>query len=82
MQNAFLKAGNSGKLWMCALTIIHELTHREVNTDDHKYDTDGLKPHTTRFPKAKTIENADSWAYFVTDLVGMLSKSDRKRYLK
>ncbi len=81
LQGAFLKAGNSGKLWMCALTIIHELSHRAVGTSDHRYDSSGLKPHKTRFPHAKAIDNADSWAYFATDLAGNLSDSDRKKTL-
>jgi hypothetical protein len=44
LQGAFVKAGNTGKTWMCALTIIHELSHRAVGTDDIAYDSDGLKP--------------------------------------
>ncbi|MEJ1354412.1 MAG: M35 family metallo-endopeptidase [Candidatus Sedimenticola sp. (ex Thyasira tokunagai)] len=81
LQGAFLKAGNSGKLWICALTIIHEITHRAVKTDDHRYDTSGLKPAKATLPYAKAINNADSWSYFATDLAGKLSASDRKKVL-
>lgn len=80
LQGAFLKAGNSGNKTMCALTIIHELTHKLLNTQDHRYDYDGLKPGRD-IAVAKAIDNADSWGYFAADAVGMLSTSDRKRVL-
>ncbi|GAB4267910.1 MAG: hypothetical protein Kow0065_18430 [Methylomicrobium sp.] len=76
LQGAFLKSANSGKLWMCALTIIHELSHRAVDTKDHRYDNDGLKPSTGGLSYQKALENADTWAYFATDLAGKLSASD------
>jgi len=81
LQGAFLKAGNSGKLWMCALTIIHELSHKVVGTKDYRYDNDGLKPSTTSLPHGKAIDNADSWAYFAVDLKGKVSNSDKLRVL-
>lgn len=80
LQGAFLKAGNSGNKTMCALTIIHELTHKVLNTQDHRYDYDGLKPGRD-IAVAKAIDNADSWGYFAADAVGMLSTSDRNRVL-
>ena len=80
LQGAFVKAGNSGNKTMCALTIIHELTHKLLGTNDHRYDYDGLKP-TATLPFAKTIDNADSWGYFAADMAGMLSDSDRNRVL-
>jgi len=80
LQGAFVKAGNSGKKTMCALTIVHELTHKILGTNDHRYDYDGLKP-TATFPFAKAIDNADSWGYFAADICGMLSESDRKKTL-
>ena len=76
LEGAFTRLqGNSGKLWLCAETIIHELSHHEVSTDDHRYDDAGLKPAGT-FAYAKTIDNADSWGYFAIDLAGYLSKTD------
>jgi hypothetical protein len=87
LQNAFLKAGRkkkdgtTPKLWKCALTIIHELSHREVNTDDVRYDDDGLKPSKATMPMSKALKNADSWGYFGTDLAGMLSQTDRNTVL-
>ena len=75
-------AGNSGMMWLCALTIIHEFSHHDLSTRDHRYDHAGLKPKKASFPYSKAIENADSWGYFAIDLAGYLSDSDRKKYLK
>lgn len=78
LEGAFTRLkGNSGKLWLCAETIIHELSHHEVKTDDHMYDYKGIKPDSARFPYAKAIDNADSWGYFAIDLAGYLSAADR-----
>jgi hypothetical protein len=77
LEGAFTRLkGNSGKLWLCAETILHELSHHEVSTQDHRYDSSGLKPSKNIFPFAKTIDNADSWGYFMLDLAGYLSKTD------
>ncbi|OMH38320.1 M35 family metallo-endopeptidase [Motiliproteus sp. MSK22-1] len=83
LEGAFTRlTGNSGKLWLCALTIIHELSHFSVGTQDHRYDHAGLKPSKTTFKYAKTMENADSWGYFATDLAGYLSKADYQKTWK
>lgn len=82
IQGAFLKAGSTGRVWKCALTIIHEVSHRAVKTEDKMYDFAGLKPDKTKFPHASAIVNADSWAYFATDLAGMLGATDRTTALK
>jgi hypothetical protein len=82
LQGAFLKAGNTGKLWMCALTIIHEISHRALATDDVRYDYAGLKPSRGVLSTTDALRNADSWAYFATDLAGKLSGSDRSKVLK
>jgi len=77
LEGAFTRlAGNSGKLWLCVETVIHELSHHEVSTTDHAYDSDGLQPDKNVLPYAKTITNADSWGYFAIDLAGYLSKAD------
>ena len=82
LEGAFTRlTGNSGKLWLCAETIIHELSHHEVSTQDHAYDSDGLKPNSASFPYSKAIDNADSWGYFAIDLAGYLSSADRKKVL-
>lgn len=89
IQNAFLKASsNTGRLWLCVLTLVHEVSHREIRTADNRYDNGsaadvpgrGLKPSTS-FNFAKATNNADSWAYFCVDLKGMLSASDRTKAL-
>ena len=82
IQGAFLKAGATGKIWKCALTIVHELSHREVKTDDIMYDYQGLKPHKKKFPHKKALKNADSWGYFAADLAGCLAETDRNSALK
>jgi len=81
LAGAFKAAGSSGKLWLCAQTIIHEASHLEVSTKDKRYDTRGLKPGTA-FPHTDAIVNADSWGYFCIDLCGHLSESDRNNVLK
>jgi len=83
LEGAFTRLqGNSGKLWLCAETIIHEFSHHELKTQDHAYDSDGLKPHKTMLPYAKTIENADTWGYFAIDLAGYLSAADLSKVWK
>jgi hypothetical protein len=82
LEGAFTRlTGNSGQMWLCAETIIHELSHHEVKTNDHAYDSDGLKPNAAGFPYSKAIDNADSWGYFAIDLAGYLSSADRKKVL-
>lgn len=82
LQGAYLKAARGkGTLWKCALTIIHELSHREVKTKDNRYDYDGLKPDKKDFPHASALNNADSWAYFAVDFVGMLPAGEVKQIL-
>lgn len=79
LQKAFLKAGATGKISKCALTIVHEISHREARTRDKMYDFQGLKPDTKRFPSKDAIINADSWAYFATDLAGMLGPTEKAK---
>ena len=83
LEGAFTRlTGNSGKEWLCVETIIHEMSHHEVSTDDHRYDHHGLKPDATAFPYATAIANADSWGYFAVDLAGYLSRADRDKVWK
>jgi len=78
LEGAFTRlTGNTGKQWLCVETIIHEFSHHEVRTRDHRYDNRGLKPRKDSFPYAKAIENADSWGYFALDVAGYLSDADR-----
>lgn len=83
LEGAFTRlTGNSGKQWLCVETIIHELSHHEVSTEDHRYDHHGLKPDGAAFPYAKAIANADSWGYFALDLAGYLSAADENKVYK
>lgn len=77
LEGAFTRlTGNSGKEWLCVETIIHEFSHHEAFTKDHRYDSSGIKPDKGSYPYKKAIENADNWGYFAIDLAGYLSKSD------
>lgn len=64
--------GEAGKLWLCALTIIHELSHKVAGTKDKSYDTSGLKPGGLSLAAADAILNADSWGYFAADMSGAI----------
>lgn len=64
--------GNIPKLWLCALTVVHELSHKLANTNDIRYDYEGLKPGAG-FTSAQALTNADSWAYFAADVVSALT---------
>lgn len=76
----FLKTGRRSlngripKMWLCALTVIHELSHKMVGTEDIRYDSNGLKP-SDAFDTDKALKNADSWAYFCADLLGHVPKA-------
>lgn len=59
---------------------IHELTHREVGTQDHAYEHQGINPQ--RLTAAKTIDNADSWAWFCADCAGALEPAVVKNALE
>jgi len=69
--------GTIPKMWLCALTVVHELSHKLMSTEDIRYDFDGLKPSAT-FGDDKAIKNADSWAYFCADLLGHVPKGALK----
>jgi hypothetical protein len=72
--------GRIPKLWLCALTIVHELSHKLVGTKDIRYDDQGLKP-SAAFPHEKALINADTWAYFCGDLLGAVPKQTVKDVL-
>lgn len=75
IQGGFLDNAASGRLWRCAVTIVHELSHREANTDDIRYGK--LTPHHKRFPSAMALRNAANWGFFPADLAGALADADR-----
>lgn len=72
--------GKIPKLWLCALTVIHELSHKLEATKDIRYDYQGLLPSSS-FPAGDAISNADSWAYFCGDVLGNVPKSAVKAAL-
>jgi len=73
--------GRYPRMWLAALTIIHELSHRLIDTDDLRYDYDGLKPGTSITAK-DAIKNADSWGYFAADMVGAIPEKAMKKTFK
>lgn len=82
IQNATLKKwGSSDEGWMATLAIIHELTHRVLETADVVYDFTGLKPND-KLTCEHALKNADSWAYFAADINGALTDDARNKYYK
>jgi hypothetical protein len=80
IQQATLNAALGNKMWDAALTIVHELSHRELGTDDHRYADDGpLGPASTNgLTKRQALDNADTWGYFAADLNGAITKGVRQ----
>jgi hypothetical protein len=72
--------GTIPKMWLCALTIVHELSHKLAETKDKRYDYEGLKP-SAAFAPATALVNADSWAYFCGDVLGAVPKAAVKKAL-
>lgn len=84
LQGAWLeKAGevtpsNQPPLWRCMRTIIHELSHKEVSTEDIVYGWAGLMPEgSSALTGDYALHNADSWAYFSVDVMGFLTGPDK-----
>lgn len=68
---------NMSPLYRCARTIIHEMSHKECNTDDVVYGPKGLKPEgSANLTGAYALMNADSWAYFAVDVCDFLTGPD------
>ena len=63
------------------LTVVHEVTHLDASTKDHRYDFKGLK-RDAKFTSAKAVANADSWAYYCADCAGALTESARNSALR
>lgn len=69
---------NQSPLYRCVRTIIHELSHKEVSTEDIVYGPKGLMPEgSSDLTPAYALHNADSWAYFAVDLLGYLTGPDK-----
>ena len=84
LQGAWLKKAdeiaptNQSPLYRCVRTIIHELSHKQVATEDVVYGPKGLRPEgSTALTPAYAIHNADSWAYFAVDVLGYLTGPDK-----
>lgn len=84
LQGAWLKKANEitpsnqSPLYRCVRTLIHELSHKQVSTEDIVYGPKGLKPEgSTVMTPEYALHNADSWAYFAVDVLGYLTGPDK-----
>ena len=69
---------NQSPLYRCVRTLIHELSHKQVSTEDIVYGPKGLKPEgSTVMTPEYALHNADSWAYFAVDVLGYLTGPDK-----
>jgi Lysine-specific metallo-endopeptidase len=72
-----VKPSNETPLYRCARTIIHELSHKELRTEDVVYGPSGLMPEgSATLTPEHALHNADSWAYFAVDVNGFLNGPD------
>jgi hypothetical protein len=84
---AFLRSGKRNvfgqrpELWNCAITIIHELSHKLVNTVDVKYAFEGLRPGRD-LTEEEALKNAETWAFFAADIVGALGGDSVRQALE
>jgi hypothetical protein len=81
--SVFLNQGNSGRMSACVSTIIHELSHRVVGTEDFAYGCQcNLFPYNGgTIDHYQARNNADSWAYAAVDVAGWLSDADKQTAL-
>lgn len=84
LQGAWLKKADEvgpssdSPLYRCVRTIIHELSHKQVSTEDVVYGPKGLMPEGSGALKPEyALHNADSWAYFAVDVLGYLTGPDK-----
>ena len=64
-------------MYRCARTIVHELSHNALSTEDVVYGPNGLMPEgATGLTPDYALHNADSWAYFSMDVTGNLTGAD------
>lgn len=62
-----------------ARIMVHEMTHRECATVDNRYAWNGIGPAKGGFTSSQAMANADSWAIFVANAAGAMSKTDIAR---
>lgn len=74
--------GRSGTKLEWAITIVHELSHREIKTKDHFYSESGLKPNAGSFPSDKALDNADNWGFYAANVNGALTRGKIQAVLK
>ena len=55
--------------------LVHEVTHIDGRTDDHRYAFEGIGVGT-HVTDAQAAENADSWAFFAADCAGALTNGE------
>ena len=79
IESAFFKkdANTLSGLKNWARILVHELSHRELGTEEKFYSWQGMKPAAGAFPMPDALANADSWAFFCVDAAGHLTKSER-----
>jgi hypothetical protein len=85
MMKGFLDEAGKPKAaerWLCVETIIHELSHKVVKTDDYTYDYQGLKPGGEKFAAGAGLDNADSWGYFACEVDGILPSANEAKVYK
>ena len=83
IENAFFARNTTpiGQKTLWALTVVHETTHLDLSTKDHKYDYQGLRVRSG-FRHAKALDNADSWAYYAADCAGELTAQQSAKALR
>jgi hypothetical protein len=61
--------------------MVHEMSHREANTEDERYAHSGIKPVKGSLSSAQCMNNADSWAIFCANAANYLSRAEINRCL-
>ncbi len=64
-----------------ARVLVHECSHIEVRTGDHRYAYEGIRVGLN-LTEDEAVTNADSWAFFAADCAGALVPGDRLRALR
>lgn len=82
LQGAWLEQANQvtpsnlSPVYRCVRTIIHELSHKALGTDDVCYGWEGIKLGGGFTPNL-ALHNADTWAHFSLDVLGFLTGPDQ-----
>ena len=83
IENAFFSKNTTpiGQTTLWALTVLHETTHLDLSTKDHRYDYSGLQVGAN-LSHDKAMNNADSWAYYAADCAGELTAAQSRKALR